>query len=553
MCPDDLKNKRIDSANRASPRRAPTEVLPPSIGLPAADELIAERYLIEKPLGQGGIGVVYLARDQKMADRRVALKALLETSSSSDWLRAKFEDEMKALARLHHPNIVMATDFGILPTGRPFLVMEYVPGPTLRDRLDRGGVTLAEAADIVLQLGRALSAAHARGVIHRDLKPENVILQDLGDGERSAKMIDFGIATITQALEDGPRTTRAAGTRAYMSPEQLEGKPTHSSDVYALAAITHELLTGRLPFSAANDIELREQQHDGPKRPPSSWRADLPHAADALILRGLAFDPGQRPASALQFAEELAKALSPSGSTAGAAPVARRPPTKGASLMLVGSLSAVLLVGYLFVRPRLMHPRREPAASETQSVTNERTLEYAVIVQRSREASPDRMPVNLASERRFSAGDRIRISVSSPQDGYLYLFNEGPNRKNGLPDYNILHPSAMRNGGSAMIAAGKEIQIPARSWLVFDDEQGTERLWLVFCATREPAFDGIASVANPNDRGEIRNERQISAIRDFIAIHRRAALEVRHDTTRDRTRARFHGDVLVASLELEHR
>jgi serine/threonine protein kinase len=526
-----------------------TEIAPPAPDGVAVGALVAGRYRIEGILGRGGIGVVYLARDEQLAGRQVALKLLLESAASSDWLSAKFADERQALARLRHPNIVMITDAGALPDGRPFLVMEYVPGPTLRVRLADGALDLTEAATILAQLGRAVDAAHSHGVVHRDLKPENVILQDLGAGECLVKVIDFGVATLAESFARDERTTRAAGTRAYMSPEQLRGHPAPASDVYALATIAYELLTGQRPFSATTDVALLEEQRRGVAERPSAVRPQLPVGCDKLIERGLAFEPDRRPASARELCDGLAGVLAAGEATAIAPSTSARRRYAG---RVAAAAALVTLIGVLGAAGKLC-PRRSATESVAPSALSGSTIEYTLVVQRYRAGSPYRSPFALPGPLLFAVDDHIRLQLSSPRAGYVYVLNEGPVREQGLPMYNLLFPSASTRGGSARIAAGENVQIPAETWLVFDDEQGTEKLWLVWSAGRVSEIDDVAPLANPVQRGAIQDVRQRRALQRFLGRIPRATASAEGASGERRTRLSAKGETLVSTIELEHR
>lgn len=157
------------------------------------------RYLIEKELGHGGIGVVYLARDVQVHERLVVIKMLLESSINNQWLTQKFQQESEALALIDHPGVVKVLDRGELSDGRPFIVMEYIRGDTLESYLCPQGMNLDQVAFIVRQIGQALSAAHDEGIVHRDLKPSNIMIQRLSGNARQIKLIDFGIAKVTQS------------------------------------------------------------------------------------------------------------------------------------------------------------------------------------------------------------------------------------------------------------------------------------------------------------------------------------------------------------------
>jgi serine/threonine protein kinase len=276
--------------------------------------LLKERYLIEGELGRGGIGVVYLARDMQLLQRRVVIKVLLQDSENSahtPWFKKKFEQEIEALVRLDHPGIIGVLDAGAMPDGKLFFVMQYVAGETMRSLLKVDCLDFARIASIVRQIGAALSAAHEKGVIHRDLKPENVMVQTLTGGEPLIKLIDFGIATVKDSqFSTAAERTKVAGALPYMAPEQLRGQPEPASDTWALGVIAYELVTGRLPFIADTMVQLHELQRQGLQNKPSKFRPDLPQAAEVVIQKALLFDPRKRIARAKDLGDELARALS---------------------------------------------------------------------------------------------------------------------------------------------------------------------------------------------------------------------------------------------------
>lgn len=278
---------------------------------------VAERYVVERELGRGGIGVVYLARDQQLHARLVVVKVLMDTGSASKWTLKKFLHESEALSRIDHPNIVKVYDRGTLPDGRHFIVMEYVPGTTLREEIKAGPLPLGRAARILEQMGRALHAAHGAGVFHRDLKPENVMIREMGEGEIDVKVIDFGIAKVTDPVSTKVTLENVyAGTLHYMAPEQMEDAPcTSAVDVYAMGVIAYEMLTGERPFQLSTSNlalafrQLTDQQKSGVRRSPRELRTEIPSAVESVILRALRYNPGERYQSAKQFAEHLAKSL----------------------------------------------------------------------------------------------------------------------------------------------------------------------------------------------------------------------------------------------------
>jgi serine/threonine protein kinase len=271
------------------------------------------RYELEKELGRGGLGIVYLARDTLLQSRQVVIKTLLETQTGTfddSWLRKKFDEEIMALLRIKHPGVVGIYDVGLMPDGKPFFVMPYVEGESLRSAMRGQAMELRRAAQIIRQLSLALSAAHELGVIHRDLKPENVMLQTYGSGEEVALLIDFGIATV-KGLQAGEqdRRTAVAGSLPYMAPEQLRGGPLPASDVWALGVMSYELVTGRLPFTADNVLALDDMQRTGVDTKPRALRPELPEAAQEVILKALNYDPNRRYAHAHELGEKFLSAI----------------------------------------------------------------------------------------------------------------------------------------------------------------------------------------------------------------------------------------------------
>ena len=243
---------------------------------------LKERYVIDRELASGGLGIVYLAHDTHLLSRPVVIKTLLEAPGrlNDPWFKEKFEKEIEALIRINHPVVVGVLDVGQMPDGKPFFVMQYVEGENLRTVMRERGMELKRVAHIICQLSYALSAAHDEGITHRDIKPENIMLQTLKSGEEIVKLIDFGIATVKD-LQTGQldRTTRVAGTIPYLAPEQLRGKPIPASDIWALGVIAYEMITGRIPFHADNLLVLAELQRAGVGVLPKMLRPELPARA----------------------------------------------------------------------------------------------------------------------------------------------------------------------------------------------------------------------------------------------------------------------------------
>lgn len=270
------------------------------------------RYKILAELDAGGMGEVYKAQDLKFPNRLVVVKVLKPTSQNIPWIAKKFlRDEGEAQARVQHPNVANVLDKGRLPSGEHYLVVEFIPGATLRQVLgacpDRQ-LDFPTAAEIIHQAGRAVTAIHHARLIHRDLKPENLMVQDAADSdELLVKVIDFGIVRV---LDKSTVLGQIAGTLHYLAPEQLNGNDvTPASDVYALGVIAHEMLTGRRPFNPENLAHLLKLQQEGVKLKPTALRPGLPPAAEAALLRSLSYEPRERQQSAREFGDQLSQAL----------------------------------------------------------------------------------------------------------------------------------------------------------------------------------------------------------------------------------------------------
>ena len=284
--------------------------------------LIDGRYEILGPLGAGGMGQIYRARRVKLGDE-VALKAQL-WSGGGEEAGERFLRESRACAQLRHPNIVAILDFDVDAESRPFLVMELLSGPSLRDELDLGGALgPAHTLEVLEVVASAVQLAHDRGIVHRDLKPANIVAHRYGSGERVYKVIDFGLAALA-AAPDATRLTLPftfLGTMAYAPPEQLSGDTVGpAADQYSLAVVAYEMLTGRRPFTAAAPMALAQQVMQGAVDPPTSLRPTLPAAVDAIIARAMALVPGDRWPSVTAFAEALAGVLSTAPPAARAGP-----------------------------------------------------------------------------------------------------------------------------------------------------------------------------------------------------------------------------------------
>ena len=273
--------------------------------------VIDGRYEIVGPLGAGGMGQIYKARRVRLGDE-VALKVLLSPDADRE-ARERFLRESRAAAQLRHPHIVSILDFDMDGEGRPFLVMELLSGPSLRDEIDLGGgLGPARTAEVLRVVGSAVQLAHDHGITHRDLKPANIVAHRYGSGDRVYKVIDFGLASVAAS----PEVTRLTlpftflGTIAYAPPEQLAGEAVSTaSDQYSLAVVAYEMLTGRRPFEAPEPMALAQQVMAGATSPPSTVRPGLPPGVDAIIARGMTRVPADRWPSVSAFVDALIDVL----------------------------------------------------------------------------------------------------------------------------------------------------------------------------------------------------------------------------------------------------
>jgi serine/threonine protein kinase len=306
----------------------PEEGANTKVTLPGAP-LMAGRYLLEKRLGRGAMGQVYLARDQNLVTRRVAVKTvrpdiLLDEDMQEGEAIARFEREARTAASIRHTNVVDVTDFGKSPEGVFYLVMEYVQGETLHHLLRREGtLSVQRTLNLLRQVAAGVEAAHDEGILHRDLKPANIFIMQPRKKSSSAiddgivKVGDFGLAKIVnQAIADtsgisgsGPASRGIIGTPEYMAPEQMqmETKLDARADVYALGVIAYHMLGGRPPFSG--DLTQLVMQKIMNQPPPlSGLRSDIPPEVERAVMHALAKEAEMRPATVAEWIEEFESA-----------------------------------------------------------------------------------------------------------------------------------------------------------------------------------------------------------------------------------------------------
>ncbi len=277
-------------------------------------QLIGGRYRVTGVLGEGGMGIVYVGEQQMGSTvRKVAIKTLHQHLSKDPAVLARFHRECGTVAQLEHPNTIKFYDFGATADGTLYIAMEFVSGKPLADVLQEGPLSPDRVIKIMRQVCGALDEAHMQGIIHRDLKPENIVLTNRAGETDFVKVLDFGIAARTEsadAQKEAKLTQQGMvlGTPPYMSPEQFTGKALDArSDIYSLAVMAYEMLTGKLPFEADTPWQWATQHMTAQPIPfeVSAPATSIPEGMRRAILKGLSKDREQREASAREFFSDL--------------------------------------------------------------------------------------------------------------------------------------------------------------------------------------------------------------------------------------------------------
>jgi serine/threonine protein kinase len=540
--PDDLLNRPASELYmKVMAQETLKDGISPKIALqsPISTGMILDAHWeILEPLDAGGMGEVYKARDLRF-DRVVVVKVLKKESQENPWKVKKFGHEGRAQSRIQNANVATVFDQGSLPGGEQYLVMEFINGSTLRQlmndhRTRDQQIEFSLVAEIMKQVGSGVAAIHEAGLVHRDLKPENIMIKPK-TAEVEVKIIDFGIVRV---LDTTTMWGQAVGTLFYMSPEQLRGEdPKFTSDIYALAVIAYELLTGRRPFEPQHPAHLVDLQKKGVKLKPSSLRHGLPPRAERVLLKALSYEPNKRQPRARDFTDELARAL-----------MVDVPPASGwwsstKNRLTAAALLAVVLFVALWVlawvKPRSSTP---PPVISTDEKAG-RLLTYSLTIARKRDG---KMTVATGRET-FDTGDEFRLRFTAPRAGALYLFNEGTSG-----NWHLLFPTRNNHQENPQLAALERVETEGYEFTNrTGSESGKERIWIVWAAGRVPLLDEIIKEA-VNTKLTIGNSTQQSALQEFTYQYRmQSSAQIFSIDEQSQVTLSGRGDIFVYLLELE--
>jgi Kae1-associated kinase Bud32 len=500
--------------------------------------MIDDRYRIKEKLGHGGMGELYLAQEKRPNGGVVVLKFLSQDLLDDPSALTRFKKEAEALSRIHHTGVVEVLDVGELADGRPYIVMQYIDGEMLRSLIRSEGMNLERTASILKQIGDALDHVHQKGIFHRDLKPENIMLKR---GTDSVVIVDFGIAKVTNSLV-APSTAHGVspGTLVYMSPEQLRGeRVTAATDIYSMALVAYEMVTGRRPFNPTSQSQLLDMQRGGVRAKPCDLRPNLPPLAQDVILRSLLFKVRDRYKSAGEFGNDLARAL-----TTEALPTPwgkKRLAAIGALIILIST--AALIATYTI---------NGNGNGRINGNGHNRSFNYWLTVQRMHDGQPYREPFQSHGEDEiFENGDRFRLRVLSPVPAYVYVINEGPPEP-GSSDTNfrMIFPNVATNNGSATLGANQTVE---SEWFTFRGPPGDENFWLVWSVTPVTQLESAKTEAFKHPEGGLTGQNLVS-VKEFLRVKASEVKVTVYNYNANNTAvARGPSDMLVTLAQFKHR
>jgi len=559
------------------------------------------RYKVERLLGKGGMGEVYLAEDVRLK-RPVALKFLSVTNSDNQNLLRRFEQEAFAVSALNHPNILTVYDF-ITEENMNIIAAEYVEGEPLRDKMNGGKLPLNEVLQIIEQVAFALAAAHNAGIIHRDIKPENIIIRKDG----IVKVLDFGLAKLTEQARDSANAEVKTkmrsltisgmifGTPSYMSPEQVRGQKNINgqTDIWSLGIVLFEMIAGQVPFSGDTNGDRIASILKTDPPVLSRMIADCPPEFESIINKALAKNVRDRYQSMEDFALDIKRfrrrlelESELKRSNAAESPAQKNPKETGHSdrdffeastkdlkfsetsvsteereipksrrfpiFLVAGLLGLFSIAGFIFWKNSAAVVSNANV-SEDSNLHNiqtlpERAVSYYLNVQKMRSGKPFEEPFRASGREIFENGYKFRMILESDTDGFLYIFNEGKN-ENGKTEYYLLQPTSPEKN-SALIKAKQEIQT---AYNVFGGGKGTEIVWMIWTKNENEFIENTKKAAIEDGGGGIVNENNSLRLNEFLLQHNKDDKKIDKESSREVTTVKSTGDFIIHRLELEHK
>lgn len=548
------------------------------------------RYEIAKLRRFGLMASLFYGTDRKMGSPIVVKipRRSAYVTSESDYedlknlnanIRNNFRREFDALRKLQRCSyVVRVQDFGDLPDGRPFMVQEFIDGKNALELLNahkdsngrRTGLAFHEVVNIVRQAGKGLQAAHDLSILHRDMKAENIMITH--DGH--VKLIDFNAADVK--LPISPMSTvfkdQTWGTLGYVSPEQLQNMMetdyertpiplTPASDVYSLAVTAYQLLTGKMPFSS-NVTELIQQQASCSFRPPSEMRVGVASEIDRLLRSALNPNPAKRPQTAQEFSAAFTRALEEIGQRATQIPSVQplhipvtpppvilkplpardEPRTKTMSKSLVAVVMLTLLsvgavIAWMVLGNKESQTSDNPIVKSNEAPPGRgstRSFSYWLDLTRTNNGKPSDRSIRASGQEVFTNGDYFVVNFSSPQNGYLYLLNEGRNYRDITSFY---------YQGKYTIKPNTRV---SSTTLGFDNKDGTEQFWFLFSNTPVDIFEKYEA---PREIPETETDQ----VRNYLTQRMPSDLTFKEDISNAQTNVRGSGDAIAYKALLRHR